>query len=71
MNLKNAFSNGISMRTEQYRLTKYFRNAEPVVELFDHLKDPNETKNIAKESADIVEELLPLWEKGNTGLYDY
>lgn len=64
------YRNGISMRTEQYRLTKYFRNAEPVIELFDHHKDPNEIKNIAADRAEIVEQLMPLWEKGNTGLYE-
>lgn len=63
------FRNGISVRTNRYRLTKYFRNAEPVVELYDHQTDPNETKNIAREKPEIVENLMPLWEKGNTGLY--
>lgn len=63
------FMNGISMRTERYRLTKYFRKAEPTVELYDHQTDPNETRNIAAERPDIVENLIPIWEKGNTGLY--
>ena len=63
------YRNGISLRTDRYRLTKYFRNAEPVIELYDHQNDPNETMNIAGEKPEIVEQLLPLWEKGNTGLY--
>jgi len=63
------FKNGISMRTEQYRLTKYFRNAEPTIELYDHQNDTNETKNIAAEQPEIVDSLLPLLERGNTGLY--
>ena len=63
------FRNGITLRTERYRLTKYFRNAGPVVELYDHQNDPNETKNIAKDNPDVVKKLIPLWEKGNTGLY--
>jgi len=63
------FMNGISLRTERYRLTKYFRKAEPTIELYDHQTDPNETKNIADEHSDIVGNLMPLWEKGNTGLY--
>lgn len=63
------FMNGISMRTERYRLTKYFRQAEPTIELYDHQTDPNETRNIAGERPDIVENLMPLWEKGNTGLF--
>jgi arylsulfatase A-like enzyme len=63
------FRNGISLRTERYRLTKYFRDEQPVIELYDHKTDPNETKNIASENPGIVESLMPLWEKGNTGLY--
>ncbi len=63
------FMNGISMRTERYRLTKYFRKAEPTIELYDHQTDPNETRNIAAERPDVIETLLPLWEKGNTGLF--
>lgn len=63
------FRNGISLRTERYRLTKYFREEQPVIELYDHVKDPNETKNIAAESQEIVNSVMPLWEKGNTGLY--
>jgi arylsulfatase A-like enzyme len=63
------FRNGISLRTEQYRFTRYFRNQEPVTELYDHHTDPNETKNIAAEHPEIIEKLLPLWEKGNTGLF--
>ena len=64
------FRNGISLRTGRYRLTKYFRDAEPVIELYDHQNDPNETKNIAGKKPELVEQLMPLWEKGNTGLYN-
>nr|WP_281502519.1 sulfatase/phosphatase domain-containing protein [Arenibacter sp. F20364] len=63
------YRNGISLRTEKYRLTKYFRHDEPTVELYDHIKDPYETKNIAQLNPDIVKTLMPLLEKGNTGLY--
>lgn len=63
------YRNGISLRTGRYRLTKYFRNTEPVIELYDHQNDPNETMNIAAKKPEIVEALMPLWEKGNTGLY--
>ncbi len=64
------FRNGISLRTEKYRLTRYFRNQEPKIELYDHQSDPDETKNIAAGDPEIVEKLMPLWEKGNTGLYN-
>ncbi len=63
------YRKGISLRTSRYRLTKYFRNQQPVIELYDHQTDPNETKNIAAENPGIVAQLMPLWEKGNTGLY--
>ncbi|MEN7549483.1 sulfatase [Rapidithrix thailandica] len=63
------FRKGISMRTERYRLTKYFRKEEPLWELYDHQTDPDETKNIAREKPELVKKLMPLWEKGNTGIY--
>lgn len=64
------YNKGISVRTDRYRLTKYFRDAEPTVELYDHQTDPLESVNIAAENPNIVAELMPLLEKGNTGLYD-
>lgn len=64
------FRNGITLRTERYRLTRYFRNEMPAVELYDHLTDPDESINIAAEHPEVVERLFPLWEKGNTGIYD-
>ncbi len=63
------FRNGISARTERYRLTKYFREAEPSIELYDLKNDPKEAKNIAGQNPDLVEKLMPVWEKGNTGVY--
>lgn len=64
------FKNGISLRTERYRLTKYFRSEEPTIELYDHKNDPNETTNVAQTEIGVVNMLLPLLEKGNTGLYN-
>ncbi|SFB17891.1 sulfatase [Algoriphagus aquimarinus] len=64
------YHNGISMRTDRYRLTKYFRGAEPTIELYDHNTDPLESVNIAGENPKIVAELMPLLEEGNTGLYE-
>lgn len=63
------YRNGISMRTKKYRLTKYFRPDQPTIELYDHEIDPNETKNIAAENPEILADLMPKLEKGNTGLY--
>ncbi len=63
------FRNGISLRTDSYRLTKYFRKEEPSIELYDHASDPDETRNIARSRPDIVQELMPLLDEGDTGLY--
>ena len=64
------FRQGISVRTKRYRLTKYFRNEMPVIELYDYLEDPFETKNLASDKPEIVKKLMPILEKGNTGLYN-
>jgi arylsulfatase A-like enzyme len=63
------FKKGISLRTPDYRLTKYYREEEPVIELYDHTADPLESSNVAEKRPEIVAELMPLLEKGNTGLY--
>ncbi len=41
------YNRGISVRTDRYRFTKYFRKQEPTVELYDQRTDPNENRNIA------------------------
>jgi len=63
------YRNGISLRTDRYRLTKYFRDDQPTVELYDHRHDPYEDRNIAAERSAVVETLMLLWEQGDTGLY--
>ncbi len=65
------FRRGISVRTERYRLTKYFRDEMPVIELYDYRNDPFETKNLTSEKPEIVKELLPILEKGNTGIFEF
>lgn len=64
------FKRGITVRNDRYRLTRYFRNQEPIIELYDHENDPLETINVAAQNPDIVQKLMPLLEKGNTGLYE-
>ena len=64
------FMNGITVRTNRYRLTKYFRSEMPNVELYDHQVDPFENENVANENPQLVEKLMPVWEKGNTGLFN-
>lgn len=63
------FRNGISLRNERYRLTRYFRKQQPVIELYDHFNDPYESRNVAAEKPEIVDSLMVIWELGNTGIY--
>jgi arylsulfatase A-like enzyme len=63
------YNKGVSVRTERYRMTQYFRDEQPLVELYDLKKDPYEAVNIAEAQAKTVKTLMPLLEKGNTGLY--
>ncbi|MCW3089916.1 MAG: sulfatase [Ferruginibacter sp.] len=63
------FRRGISVRTDDYRFTRYFRKQEPVNELYDHRSDPFENNNISGADP-IIETIMPFWKKGNTGLYD-
>ncbi|WP_421829266.1 sulfatase [Larkinella sp.] len=63
------FKKGITVRTDRYRLTRYFRAQEPTVELYDHRTDPNENRNVAETHPDVVKQLMPIWEKGNTGVF--
>lgn len=64
------YNKGISLRTQRYRLTKYFRRAQPTVELFDHKYDPYENENVAAKHPKLVQRLLAQLEKGNTGLFE-
>lgn len=63
------FRRGISLRTDRYRLTKYFREQEPTIELYDHFEDPYESRNVAELYPEIVDSLMVIWEKGNNGIY--
>lgn len=63
------FRNGISLRVPDYRMTRYFRKISPEVELYDLKNDPNETINIADKAPEQVKRLDPIWQKGNTGIF--
>jgi iduronate 2-sulfatase len=61
--LFEKFLTGYTMRTDRYRLVVWRdrrkKNAEAVyVELFDHENDPNETKNVASDHPQLVNELI-------------
>jgi arylsulfatase A-like enzyme len=64
------YKRGISLRTDRYRLTRYFREEEPALELYDHHADPFEHVNIAPDHPQVVERLLRIWKRGDTGLYE-
>jgi hypothetical protein len=63
------YNNGISVRTNKYRLTKYIIDNKPVIELYDHLRDPYENNNIADKSPKIVNSLMALLNNANWDLY--
>ncbi len=63
------FRQGVSLRTERYRLTHYFRQAQPATELYDHLTDPYENRNVAAENPQLTDSLMKIWELGNTGVF--
>ena len=54
------YRNGISVRTPQYRVTRYFREEGPEIELYDHSVDPFESRNIADENPAVLENLQSL-----------
>jgi len=64
------FNKGITVRTDRCRLTKYFREQSPTVELCDHQTGPHDTPTLAASNPGLVSQLMPQLEKGNTGLYE-
>ena len=58
------YRNCITLRTPEYRLTRYNKKGETITELYQYGPDRIERKNIAQENPHIVKKLLPLWEKG-------
>ena len=63
---------GYGMRTDKYRVIiwkDYTKSAsKPLfIELYDHINDPKETKNIADENPELVKQLLTQFNKGWKG----
>lgn len=63
---------GYAMRTDQYRLVVWKDWTDPkskplYTELYDHRADPAETKNIAAEEPDLVNQLMIQFDKGWEG----
>ena len=57
------------LKTSEYRLTRFYRDEKPVIELYDHTRNSLENKKIAEEQPEVVQRLLPILEKGNRNLY--
>jgi len=60
------YRTGMSMRTPEYRFSRYSLENETITELYEYKQDLFERKNIVDEKQQLVNVLLPLWEKGNT-----
>ena len=63
---------GYAMCTQRYRLVVWKNRTKPesepvFIELFDHQTDPYETKNIAGEDSDLLEELMGVFDEGWNG----
>jgi iduronate 2-sulfatase len=63
---------GYAMRTDRHRLVVWkdvkHPEADPVfVELYDHQADPQETKNVAQQSPELVAQLLKQFDAGWQG----
>ena len=63
------WKNGVSLKTDRYRVTKFFREEEPKIELYDHLLDPEENINIAFDHQKTVDSLMPVLEKVTPEFY--
>lgn len=63
------FRNGISMRGQRYRLTKYYRDSSIQTALYDLESGAGETENIAKDHPEILQALDSIFQKGDTGIY--
>jgi arylsulfatase A-like enzyme len=61
------WKNGMTVRTDTFRLTKYLRDEEPTIELYNYVVDPIESKNIVLDRPDKVAQLMPVLDKGNLG----
>ncbi|MDF2156693.1 sulfatase [Algoriphagus sp. CAU 1675] len=64
------FNQGNSVRTANYRLTRYFREAQPKYELYDEVNDPYESINVADRDPRVLSELQLILERGNTGIFE-
>ena len=65
------WKDGISLRTDKYRLTRFFRHEEPKIELYNHLYDSSENENIAHLNQEVVDSLMPTLMKSIPKFYEF
>lgn len=63
------YNDSISMRTNRYRITKHNMQDKHAIELYDHLLDKNETRNVASEQPKVVNTLMQDLLKRNMAIY--
>ena len=51
------------------RLARCIKDGIISTELYEYGSDRIEHRNIAAEKPEVVEELIPIWEKGRTGAF--
>lgn len=72
---RNFFENdlmGYAMRTDRYRFVVWKDHKNPdrkpiFLELFDHNRDPDETRNIARDNPELIEKLMRQFDLGWQG----
>lgn len=63
------FNDGFTMRTPEYRISRYEKKGKTITELYEYDGDRLEKENIAEKEPDVVRQLMPLLEKGITFKY--
>lgn len=64
------YNQGNTVRTPEFRLTRYYRNGGSEYELYSQEKDPFETDNIFVKELGLQPALKNILEKGNTGIFE-
>jgi len=64
------YEHTLSVRTPNYRLARCIDNGEIITELYEYGPDRIEHRNIAPEHPDIVQSMIPIWEKGRTDAFE-
>ena len=63
------YNKGVSVRTRDWRFSRYKRNSGVVNELYRYDKERMEKVNVAGDKPETIERLLPIWRIGKTFEY--